>query len=345
LLELSKKCGGWIVCTGATNPKIYHLVPMEKWLAHYNDPDNNPLNIAELYSTNGHPSKFTGIFEEKEFSPLIKRSLLLFDEVILIDIPSIKRWGISSDSYGKEKFNSITYRSSAGFVMDYNPEKYKWLYDKELIKKYEVSFDDAIGSEVENNIFKKYVYFPKETNKMLSKRIASMQLKRLHGIDSYPVFIDSNIIYQSDFTQKSAVLRIVLNKLPIPSDLTSWDEIKEFKENSSNVGRFLALKVLINEISNGTLQPSEIVDKLDYLLYQYENSYKLHNIEHHNGLLEVFVVTPLEIIEDIVKLKWSKLAKSLFSLSKNDISLLKSEINSPGSQVAYIFHAKQHFSK
>ncbi len=61
------------------------------------------------------------------------------------------------------------------------------------------------------------------------------------------------------------------------------------------------------------------------------------------GVAETIVVSTAEIAENLVKFKWSKIGKMLFSARQKKIKLLEGELTSPGSEVAYIFQMKQVF--
>ena len=51
----------------------------------------------------------------------------------------------------------------------------------------------------------------------------------------------------------------------------------------------------------------------------------------------------VEIVEDIAKLNWSKLAKGVLSAKKRKIELLEAEMGAPGRECAHVVHARKRF--
>jgi len=62
-----------------------------------------------------------------------------------------------------------------------------------------------------------------------------------------------------------------------------------------------------------------------------------------HSFIDVFIVTPIEVLEDIVKFKWSDLLKGGLSARKRKIELLEAEIKAPGRECAYVFDARKRF--
>jgi len=75
-----------------------------------------------------------------------------------------------------------------------------------------------------------------------------------------------------------------------------------------------------------------------------------HHLQHlttalKNEQLEVVVSTPLDMVEDLVKIRWGKLARSLFSLRGKQLSAHSAELKLPGSELAYITEATSILSR
>ena len=143
---------------------------------------------------------------------------------------------------------------------------------------------------------------------------------------------------------QSEVLKIIIEKIPVPDELTPWESIFEFKNNPDNIGKFAGLKSWINKITKSNLSASEIQDELEYLLYQYRKSLEIHNIKYKSGILQSIVVGTGELVENAVRLKFSKLAKGLFSAQQEKADLLSLELSAPGNELAYIYETSKAFS-
>jgi hypothetical protein len=70
---------------------------------------------------------------------------------------------------------------------------------------------------------------------------------------------------------------------------------------------------------------------------------RLHKMKTNVGVLETVVVSTAEILEDLIKFNWGKLAKTLFSFKQREIALLEGELKAPGNEVAYIVKASDTF--
>ncbi len=162
------------------------------------------------------------------------------------------------------------------------------------------------------------------------------------GFDSYPVLL-SNIPANQEFF-KSEVIRVVFNELPMPDEQTPWEQILEFRGDPDSKAKFLDLRHWMSEIARDSRPRAEMEETLEYLMSQYQRHMALHKMKTTAGVLETTVVSTGEIIENLVRMKWGKVAKMLFSLKARKITLLEGELTSPGSEVAYIIKANETFA-
>jgi hypothetical protein len=142
---------------------------------------------------------------------------------------------------------------------------------------------------------------------------------------------------------KDAVVRMVIRQLPIPDDLTPWEDILEFRADPAGREAYLSLKAWINEMARSTLPPGDVADTLLLHLEQYENAMRLHRLKFVPGVLEVVVTTTADALENLVKLNWGKLAKAAFDVRRQRIDLLEAERRAPGCALAYVIRARERF--
>jgi hypothetical protein len=143
---------------------------------------------------------------------------------------------------------------------------------------------------------------------------------------------------------KSDVIQIVFTSIPFPGDTVPIEQIVDFRSDPESRKWFLSLRNWINDISRSNLSPIELSEKLEWLLSEYNHHMKLHQIKTNRGVLETFITSGTEIVEDLIKIKWSKVAEKLFSIRNRKIELLDAETKSPGQELAYIYKAKNRFS-
>jgi len=140
------------------------------------------------------------------------------------------------------------------------------------------------------------------------------------------------------------VLEIILPKIPIPSETTSWEEIMEFRNDPDSQTKFLALRDWMNEVARNKLSYVEIEQKAEYLVSQYEQHMKVHKMKTKPGIFQTTIVSGTEILEDIVTVKWSKVAKRLFLFKAKKVELLEAELKATGRELAYVVKARERFN-
>jgi hypothetical protein len=67
----------------------------------------------------------------------------------------------------------------------------------------------------------------------------------------------------------------------------------------------------------------------------------LQDMKIRKGTFETIVTVAAEVVEDLVKIKWGKLASLLFVLKNRKIALLEAERSAPGREIAYVVQARK----
>jgi hypothetical protein len=138
-----------------------------------------------------------------------------------------------------------------------------------------------------------------------------------------------------------ATLKVALAALPVPDETCSWMDILDFKtdlrEKQWGFRRFL--KTLATKVQT----EAEIGDEIEWLVTQYSKAMEIHQLRASRTFLEAYVIPTVEVLEDIVKLNWSKIAKSGVAAKQRRIDLLDAELKAPGRECAYVFDARKRF--
>lgn len=87
----------------------------------------------------------------------------------------------------------------------------------------------------------------------------------------------------------------------------------------------------------------EIEEELDWLLNEFQDHMKLHKLKANTETLEMIVKIIPETLENLIKLKFSKLPEPFFALKKRQISLMEAELNAPGKEISYIIKTREAF--
>jgi hypothetical protein len=110
------------------------------------------------------------------------------------------------------------------------------------------------------------------------------------------------------------VIDVVLDKLPMPSELTPWERILDFKADTEAQGYLQGLKVWMGEIARQKLTANEAREKLEWLLFQHKRHMKAHKLSFRWGTLGGAFIAGAEILEDLAKIKLGKAAGAVVSI-------------------------------
>jgi hypothetical protein len=135
---------------------------------------------------------------------------------------------------------------------------------------------------------------------------------------------------------KSEIYCVLLNKMPIPDDSVPLADIIQYRNDEANALNFLKLQTWVNKMSHSRYSLDEINDEIDYLMAEYRDAMRRAGIKMKNARLEFVVKLIPELLENIVKLNFSKIPDPLFKVRAEKRALLESERNAKGNELAYI---------
>jgi len=141
------------------------------------------------------------------------------------------------------------------------------------------------------------------------------------------------------------VIDVVLDKLPMPSEQTPWEQILDFKADTEAQGYLQGLKVWMADITGQQLTASEAREKLDWLIFQHKKHLKMHKLSCRWGTVGGTFVAAAEILEDLAKIKWGKAAGAVVSLFDRRLDLMKAELANPAKEISYLVKAQEQFGE
>ena len=139
---------------------------------------------------------------------------------------------------------------------------------------------------------------------------------------------------------QTSILKIAINKLPVIDGAPDLSKIRNFKDDPDTKLKLSRLRNWVIEISKKEYSVKEIEQKMDYLLAEYTNQFKVHEIKHRTSVAESIIMPILEVAENLAKLQFSKIGKMLFDIQKTNMALLEDEVKFPGSEIAFIHKAR-----
>jgi hypothetical protein len=129
--------------------------------------------------------------------------------------------------------------------------------------------------------------------------------------------------------------------LPVPASNSSWPDVIDFKADLHD--KQWRFRRWLYSLATKKLTEAEIRDELEWSLNQYTKAMEIHRIKSSQSFVDVFVISSLEIIENLAKFNWSKIAKGMLSVQKRKVELLEAEMKAPGRECAYVFDARKRF--
>lgn len=165
----------------------------------------------------------------------------------------------------------------------------------------------------------------------------------LGGSQAVPIFdsIDQFHFVESAQDRPADVLTVALQSFPIPAQDSSWDDILEFREAEHD--KHWALRRFLHSIATKNQSEAETRDDVEWTLNEYTKAMAFHNLKASGGFFEVYVIPAIEVIEDVAKFNWSKIAKGALSVRKRQLELTEAEMRAPGRECAYLFDARKRF--
>jgi hypothetical protein len=94
----------------------------------------------------------------------------------------------------------------------------------------------------------------------------------------------------------------MLDKLPMPSELTSWEALFEFKADTVAQGYLNKLKIWMRKVAGQKLTAAEASEELEDLLFEHKRHLKIHKLSCVGGTFAGTFVAAAEILEDIAKI-------------------------------------------
>jgi hypothetical protein len=196
--------------------------------------------------------------------------------------------------------------------------------------------------QVEKDPFRKY--YPEDFDIFL--RLLSCYLP--HGSDAHFVPVCSPLHSRRYFGSNlpgpfADVLHIALEGLPVPGETSSWQDILDFRSEQHE--KQWCFRRWLNSLATKNLTEAELRDEIEWSLHEYSNAMKLHKLKASHGFVDVFVITPLEIIENVLKFNWSKIARGALQVRRRQTELMEAEMKAPGRECAYVFEATNRFGR
>jgi hypothetical protein len=205
--------------------------------------------------------------------------------------------------------------------------------------------EKQLANKTKDDQFPLYFY---RARYAIAARMLARNMQKTNGLEvsalhSEPLTLPKKTEGLPEVQTVTKVVDVVLDRLPMPSELTPWEAILDFKADTEAQGYLQGLKVWMGETARQKLTATEASEKLDWLLFQHKKHLEAHKLSCRWGTLGGTFVAAAEILEDLVKIKWGKAAGAIVSIVDRRLQLLDAERSSPAKEISYIVKAQERF--
>jgi hypothetical protein len=174
-------------------------------------------------------------------------------------------------------------------------------------------------------------------------RLMSIIMEKVKGVTAVTTLPHTEYNRDLPNSNKSNVVQIVINNLPLPNNETPWEQIIDYRNDLETQKYLMSLRRWISNTSKQNLSSIEIEQEIESLINDFQEHMKLHKLKANTETVEVIVNSSADIIGNLLTLKFSKVINPLFAIKKRQLSLLEAESNAPGREMAYIIKTKDTF--
>ncbi len=289
--------------------------------------------------------------------------LIYFDEILYTNEQnSILEEFFSKFDGGKvfkNKAQEIEYLENSGLIREYkkkerkdNDEKYRdEKINKLFLKIYSITRklydeqnnDKPFESKKFDNFFLGFRNVSQLENRVnslvLNKKDENNYVPIIKEYYDLPFLNDDNTIEKSD-----QIISVVLKKFPLISSNIPVESFVEFKKDDQTKLKLSRLRNWVLDISNQNFSAKEIEQKMEYLIAEYTHQIELHKLKYSYSQIETITLTGLEVIENLLSLKFSKAAKALFDINRQELNLLEAENKITGKEMALIYDLRKEIA-
>lgn len=300
----------------------------------------------------------------------LKRDLLYFDKLIFdeneLKLSKLIAGPLGETLLGASQFEEIQkfqlteldFLQDKNLLQSFDSNKLEKIAYKREVKTFTEYFDEHKKSKLffsHNDVMNLGSIFQESTNILNGQEgngntiyknyFFSELINATSEVDVIPIFDLFIPEKKSELGKEYKILEVVLKKFPVIDDSVSWEQLIDFKNDSDSKRKFLALRNWMIDISKGNFNSREVSEKFDHLYSEYESHIKKHKLKTNAGFIKTFSITTSEILEDLVRFKWSKTVKAGFEVFEKSSKLTEIESNAPGKEIGYVYDLGQKLGK
>jgi hypothetical protein len=292
------------------------------------------------------------------YPAFLKQRLLFFDRIGILNLAMYSNGSVFNTGIGQGLANELEFLLKRNVIFDALPyvpryEEGEQIPPEDTSDSFAFSLVNSAIQEELNNLggnqeLDEYLVML-ESTLQLRARLCAREIQRSRRIETSALISGPLIVpkgMKDLFRLPLAnITEVVLSKIPMPSELTPWEAIFDFKSDEEAQGYLQGLKVWMSDLARQKLTATEASEKLDWLLFQHKKHLEMHKLSYRWGTLGGTFVAAAEILEDLAKIKWGKAAGAVVSIFDKRVELMKAELSNPAKEVSYIVKAQEQFGE
>ena len=271
-------------------------------------------------------------FNNFEMLRAMKRQVLFFDKLhILNKIPRELRARFEEDQPWADSINAeLDFLREKGIIAECDT-----IYFAKIIH-------DLLKVDISANDIAEALWFGDSRSRlvalaMCAEGLDAISIRRFEWDNRFPAAVEAVLPKPAVQT----VLSVAFSYFPAPNPESAWEDVLNFKAELAE--KKWGFRRFLQSLASRQPRQAEIRDEIEWTLHEYRKSMRIHHLKADQSFLEVYVIPAMEVVEEIVKLNWSKIAKGTLSARKRQIELMEAEMKATGRECAYIFEAQQRF--
>ena len=286
-----------------------------------------------------------------------KRNALLFEQNVIFELPALVRLCKEKDDYqgheGPIVAKTLEWLEEQGVIVGITPETLGEMSAAATptAEAFRSQINETMGLYIDE---RKRAGVPVLLSEVgggdfigdVMGRAIALSLRDMKGLDAVSTIAPHKLVNQLVPSAQGLgdVVQVVLDGLPVPAETTAWEAIIEFRSDATAIAKLLGLRRWMNQMATGTIDPQKLEQEIEWLLHEYEEHMRLHQLKINKGSLEMVVTLAAGLVEDVVKLKFRDAAGLLFERTHRRIALMEAERGAPGRELAYLSKARSAFS-
>lgn len=288
----------------------------------------------------------------------LKRNALLFEQIVIFELPALVRLCRGREDYqgheGPIVAKTLEWLEEQGVIVGITAENLGAMSVNATptAEAFRSQINEAMSRYIAESERASIPVLPSEVGSgdfigdVMARAIA-LSLRDGKGVDAVSTIVPHALV---DKLVPSAqglggVVRVILEGLPVPEETTTWEAIIEFRSDATAMAKLLGLRRWMNQMATSSIAPRHLDQEIEWLLHEYEEHMRLHQLKINKGTLEMVVTLAAGLVEDVVKLKFRDAMGLLFERTHRRIALMEAERSAPGRELAYLSKARSAFGK